>query len=668
MDALVPVAVALVLIVAPGTIMLWAVRSRLGFLPGHAPAISCLTLFLLSGVFHLLGIPWTAATVGVGTAAAVALTVGVAFALGRFRKPRPRALPHTGAADAPGTGEPRLGIRRVRDPRGQGLVLLTGALLGGVLLVVPALQGMGSIRILNGSYDAFFHHSAVAFIRESGDAFPFTALAPMYEGVSNYYPTTWHMIASLVPESTVAAANATALASLAILPASVIAMLHTIIPAHRNRMSRALVIAGLGVSSSVFLSIPTTLLFMGLWPFGLGVVMLPAALGALVQFVTRPELGRRTNMTAVLVILGAAVAHPSVLVSLALVVGLTMLVIGVGDVLQRRTRRRGAIVLSVALGLAAVFVWYSLTQIFRMAWLTDSEPWNLLTPLLVTVADRPRIQAIPFDPLPLVPLLLLAVVGSVRAVVTRHRLLLSAGAVAVAAILLTYATYADGDWVQSLSAAWYGARERIHPLFEIAVLVLAAGGALWRPGVLPVLHKVRGERTVVAVVCAALLSGALVGAVTDDRVRNIGSLAYRSYGKALYPYVSQDERRFIEKTSAQLPEDAVVAGIPQDGTPAYWFLGGVTVTQPSLAAPNTLPVRRVATWGDTIAPGSQACRAAREVGVTHLYRDEGIFDADFFGTDTEYLYKGYDNIPERYLTPIAEQRSYVLYRVDLPAC
>ena len=77
-------------------------------------------------------------------------------------------------------------------------------------------------------------------------------------------------------------------------------------------------------------------------------------------------------------------------------------------------------------------------------------------------------------------------------------------------------------------------------------------------------------------------------------------------------------------------------------------------------------VGRVATWGDTIAPGSEACQAARNLGVTHLYRDESIFSAAHLGADTDYLYKGYDGIPEVYLTPVAEQGPHMLYRVDLP--
>ena len=659
MDALIPLVVACAILVLPGLVLLWAVRSRLPFLLGQAPPVSALILFVLSALYRVLGIPWTGWTVAAGLALCLIGAVAVAFFLGRFRTRTSGATPGSIAVGRQGWPERAMPSRAYA-------IRLAGAVAGGALLVVPALYGMGSLGTLNGSYDAFFHHSAVAFIRETGDAFPWTALAPMYEGQSNYYPTTWHMIATLVPAHVVTAANATAIASLAVFPATVIALLDSTLPGSAARLPRAAIIAALGISSAAFLSIPTAVLVMGLWPFGLAVTLLPAAIGALVVLASRSRLGLRTRITALMVVIGTALAHPSVLTSLALVVGVTMIVLGISWLGARDTRRRGAATVTVALALAGIFVWFSTTRIDAMADLTSPEPSTLLTPLLVTLADRPRIQAISFDPLPLAPLLLLAGLGAVRAVLERHRVLLSALAVASTALLLTYAALSDAHWVNSLTAAWYGARERIHPMFEVAVLVLAAGGALWRPPRIGGGWTSRTQRLVVILICCALVAGAVIGAAAEGRLRTIGALAYRSYGIALLPYVSLEEREFIEDAAGDLPPGAVVVGIPQDGTPAFWFLGGVEVTQPSMAPPLTLDVGRVATWGETIAPGSEACEAARNLGVTHLYRDESIFSAAHLGADTDYLYKGYDGIPEVYLTPVAEQGPHMLYRVDLP--
>lgn len=669
MEALGPLLFAGSLLVVPGLFLLWAVRSRLRFLPGHAPAISCLALFGLSGVYRLTGIPWTTGTVAMGTALLVAATVGLAAVLGRFGPRRPREdMGDDTDGPAPAGHRETLTGPAGRRPRGDLALLVAGAMIGAVLLVVPSLHGMGSLRILNGSYDAFFHHSSLKAIRDTGDAFPWTALAPMYEGQSHYYPTTWHQIASLVPFDVVTSANAMVLATLAIIPASVIAMLDSIVPRGEEHRARALVIAALGVGSATFLSTPTALLVMGLWPFGLGVALLPAALGALVQLLDRGGLGRRTRATAGLVLLGTALTHPSVLVSIALVVGVSIMVLGASWVRERRTRRRGILLLATAVTLAALFAGVSITRLSAMSELTKPEPANWLTPLLVTMADRPRIQDIPFDPLPLAPLLLLASVGVLRGALTHHRTLLCALGVALAALFLTYAVHSETGWMHALTAAWYGARERIHPLFEVGILVLAAGGALWRPAPLARRLTPMASRALTAVICTTVLVGAILGAASGDRLRSIGGFAYWDYGRVLYPYVSAPEREFIEEAAARLPEDAVVGGIPQDGTPAFWFLGGVEVIQPSMAPPRTLPVRRVATWGDTIDEGSEACIAARSVGITHLYRDEGRYSAEVFGADIEYLYKGYEGIPERYLTPVSEDGDFVLYRIELPTC
>src|SRR5690625_5831270 len=75
---------------------------------------------------------------------------------------------------------------------------------------------MGGIDTLNGSYDAFFHHSSIAFIRDSGDAFLTTALIDIY-GEPTFYPVTWAVLAALLPFGTGASANAMMLATLAAL-------------------------------------------------------------------------------------------------------------------------------------------------------------------------------------------------------------------------------------------------------------------------------------------------------------------------------------------------------------------------------------------------------------------------------------------------------------------
>src|SRR5690625_7912199 len=90
--------------------------------------------------------------------------------------------------------------------RARGVVTAI-AMAFGVLLVASAASRMGGIDTLNGSYAAFFHHSSIAFIRDSGDAFLTTALIDIY-GEPTFYPVTWAVLAALLPSATLASPNA----------------------------------------------------------------------------------------------------------------------------------------------------------------------------------------------------------------------------------------------------------------------------------------------------------------------------------------------------------------------------------------------------------------------------------------------------------------------------
>src|SRR5690625_7904554 len=88
----------------------------------------------------------------------------------------------------------------------------------------------------------------------------------------------------------------------------------------------------------------------------------------------------------------------------------------------------------------------------------------------------------------------------------------------------------------------------------------------------------------------------LLALVAPARLPLIGSLAYTNYGAQLSPYAPPEEREFIERTAADLPEDAVVLADPRDGATLYWSLGGGETVYPTMAAPQTRDHQLIANY------------------------------------------------------------------------
>jgi hypothetical protein len=648
-----PVAAAWLALTVPGWLLLALTGSRLPFRWGYAPAVTCVLVAVLTSVHKAVGIAWTGASGLVSVLLVAAACVGGRRLLAARRR-------RDADRDASDAGIP--------GPRGLAKALVpAGALLGGLLIVVPAASGMGSPSSHNDSYDAFFHHSATAFIRDSGDAFALTALAPIYGGEPTYYPSTWHAIASVLPFEVVVAANAMVLASLAVIPGAVAALLLTVFR-EQTGPSRDLVIAAVAVSCSLFLSIPTMGLFMGLWPYLLGLATFPAALGALVAAAAEPARGTRRLSVAhlaspVLVVAGSVVAHPTVLFSIAAVLVVAWACYGVQQVLRPGARARGTMHLAaLTLGMA-LYAFVFVPRISTMD-MTEPPPSTLLSTLLVVLADRPRVSAIPFQPLYMVPLLLLAGPPAVPVLRRRSPLLVIALLTALLGIVMTYSAHAAPGLFSTLTSPWYGAPERVAPIFQIGLVVLATGGALMlcdrveRPALL--------RRALPAVLALVLVACSVTAALDPHRIRLIGSMSYPEGDSTGWAYLAPPERDFIEEQSAVLPEDAVVLGVPRDGTPAFWFLGGVEVMLPTLSPAESIDERRVATYGYNIDDDLDACRSAERVGVTHLYRDGSASNGEALGDDVDFLYRGIAEFPDELLTETARQGDYVLYEVELP--
>lgn len=629
----------------PGYLLLRAVDGRAPIRWGWAPPVTVLVTVGLTGVYRLAGIPWHPLTALAG----IIVLAGVIIAVRRAG-----LLPGQRREGSEAENPPVMPVRARR--------LVTAiAMVSGLLVVASASVRMGGIDTLNGSYDAFFHHSSIAFIRDSGDAFPTTALTEIYGGAT-FYPVVWAALASLLPFGTVTAANAMMLAMLAALPTAVAAMIATVIG---PRLAAPAASAAGAMASTLFLSIPAMGLVMGLWPIVLGALCLPVALASVVRMVDDPRssLGIHSAVGHLSIVSGTALAHPSMLFSLAVPAGLLLLVRGIQRVIRDDLPRRGAVQAVAALIGAGLFVVVSGTLLAEMH-LTNPSDVPLTTVLRQILVDSPRIPVVEAPVWPLAVVWILAAIGAAVALRRQEAIGIASAVGVVLSVLLGLSTQIDNPLAIALVNPWYGARERIAPLMMCLLLILSARAVIALVGT----SRGRRARAVPGHIALGLLVVTVaLTLVTPSRLPLMGSLAYTAYGLQLSPYATPEEREFIENTAAELPDDAVILADPRDGATLYWSLGGIETVYPTMATPQTRDQTLIANYVTELDDQRQVCGALERIGPTHLYRDTSEFSGRSMNPEASAPWSGVHDIPDSALTLVRSEGPYALYELE-PRC
>lgn len=669
---LLPVLLAWALLAVPGFVLLVLADVRTPLRWGMAPVITVVLAVVLGTVLHVLGLRWSAGTMIIGTLLAALAVVGARTALSWWRlrgagrhvralRERRRSPRRGGAALSilpPGVlpSLASVGGSGARRPRPVAAAVTGFSILLGLLTAAAASQRMGGLGTLNGSYDSFFHLSANAFVRADGDAFPLTALLGIY-GEPTYYPVTFDTLSALLPWDAITSSNALMLACLAALPAAVGSMTAALLADRVRGPVLAMCAAG---ASTLFLSTAAMGLVMGLWPIVLGTVCLPPAVAAVLRLGARGTRPHAAEMLfAAIVVAGAALAHPSVMFSAAVVAGCALIGHGIVD-LQRRRIRRALVLLAAAALAAGVFVIGSTATLAGMDLTRPSglAPGDLLRQILT---DTPRIPALA-DPLwPVAVVWLLALLGAVAAVRRREPIMVSALVALVVSIGLGMATDMPGTLTTALVNPWYGARERIAPLMMCMLMLLMVRG----------LAVLMAERTRVlrggAIAATAMLwITVVIALVLPGRLPLMGSLAYTAYGIQLSPYVTPQEREFIERTAQELPEDAKVLADPRDGATLYWSLGGVPVVYPTMAKPITTDQRLIGRYVARPDDGGAVCEALARQQPTYLYRDSSTYAGWRMDPEASAPWAGVHRVSDHLLKVVDEDGPYALYEFTPP--
>ncbi|WP_163720891.1 DUF6541 family protein [Mycolicibacterium psychrotolerans] len=173
------VLLALLLLVGPGAII-----ARCGGL--HWPAAVAVGPALTYGAaamaivpFGALGLPWNAASALLAVVVVAVAVTCLRVLLRRFTAPRPddRAVP----------------------PRGAGLLVAGGVLLGAVLIWLAATRGLENWQSIPSTWDAVWHANTIRFILDTGQASPthMGELRNIETHEALYYPSTFHAVAAV---------------------------------------------------------------------------------------------------------------------------------------------------------------------------------------------------------------------------------------------------------------------------------------------------------------------------------------------------------------------------------------------------------------------------------------------------------------------------------------
>lgn len=660
LEALPAVAVAIVLLVVPGAPFALLLGLRGAALAGVAVAASVGIVGVASIVAPLLGLDWSLLPVGI-----VAVIAALAALAMRRWSRRP------GSAD--------VGRWRELLPTAGGIAA------GGALILATLLPGMGSPRNPSQTYDAVFHLNAVRWIVDTGDASPLHMTMTTPGASSSFYPTTWHAFAALTMQATgsdpVVAAN-----SLALVVAAFVWPLACVFLVRMLFGARPVLLALAGALAAGFAAFPYLLAWYGvLYPNSLAIALVPVALGSLAGMlrggarrtdgITRRaalDAGPGPRLDAGLSTLGWAVAaltatgaatlaHPNALFSIFVLSAPLVIAAAVRGVREATRAWRRILIVGAALAVFAVeaFIWTRFQ--------TGDNGWPSVRPFYVSVAEALRNSPLDITVGWVVTLLVGAgVVGGLALRRTPGWLVASW---LLAAVMFGFANgWPEGALRTAITGLWYNDAFRLAALGPVVAVPLAVVGLAlvldWIAAALDRAARRRGAEpsaslraTVLSLVAAVAVVGTQFGAIPsmDGNLEDAFRIDERS------PSLNADELALFDDVAELVPEDAVIAGNPWNGSALVYAYTGRRALFPHVGGAYTEAHRAVAEGLADATP--EACAAAAELGVTHVIDTDGRML--FVGDARAELYPGLTNLPRdpEGLTLLAERGDARLYEV-----
>lgn len=592
-EALPALGVAAALVVVPGYAVARLLSLRGLWAWGFAPLASLSVISIAALWAPAMGMPWswlpvTITTVVVGAIAAI---------VGRFTQ--------RGAAE------------RAPLPRSWVIpVVLAGA---AILVGAQALAVIGAPENISQSFDNIFHLNAIRFVLETGSASPLTVGSMTSDtGGVWFYPSGWHASVALIVQlsgtSIMAASNAMTIAVAALVwPATILLLTRTLM----GRSTAVLVSAG--ALSGMIPAFPILMMDYGvLYPYFLGVALIPAALAAVLALLRLSnEHTTPPRLVLVFAVLGGlpgiAVAHPGAFVAwmvLSVLGGLVAFVSLLRSSPARSAVVRFSIVTGVAL-VAAAGAWKVLKPP------AEARGWPVEQSVAQAIGQAITVAAT-YGNVPWIVVGLLAI-GVVAALRSRKKTQAFA-LLAFFAIVVLYVVASALPWHQLrdlMTAAWYNNAPRLAALLPMVAIPIAAYGAdalfVW------IRERVRSAGDHKPLVAA----GAVVAvAAIGGQLYASGQAIYMA--SAVYKYsddsrlITLDEKALLERIPEEVPEDATIAGSGWTGAGLAYAFADRDVLMPHVLMDFTKDDLLILDDLADATPGSAVCDALARTDVEYV--------------------------------------------------
>ncbi|RCW38513.1 hypothetical protein DFQ14_12115 [Halopolyspora algeriensis] len=568
LDAVPALVAAVAWLLVPGVLSSYALGLRGLAAWTVAPVFSTAVIAVSAIVFGKLGIAWSASAAG-----AAALVPAAAFLLVRLA---------FGRGFSPAVRPDQVKVRLA------GWLGLLPALAIGLSIIV---QGFRTPANLSQTYDAVFHYNALRWVLESGNA---SSLALGSFG-SSFYPAAWHDITSLAVLSSaaplpVAANMTTAAIAVFMWPLACLFLSRQIfgpsIPA----------LAITGTASVAFAAFPWGLLHFGvLWPNALSFALVPIGVGAGLSILGMTTQGL-LNRTAAWVLFGTTLvatglAQPNATFSIAallLLPGCHALVSWMHGQHRAGRTTRGLLGGAAVLALA-VASWVFVHSLSRITSVKNYDRWQPFQSITAAVGEVLLNATNGRDALWLLSAAVVA--GMFFAFRSRITLWLPFAHVGLAA-LFVMAAAVQTSTTHIFTGFWYNDSHRLAAMLPITGVLLAVGGVIGTAAKLrewahtrELPSRMRNTRLISVPALTGAL-GALLLVVTTTWYQNwaVESLrmTYRAVGSSAETLVESSEQEFYSRVDRVVPDDAVVAGDPWDGSAMLWALTGTHVLFPHL--------------------------------------------------------------------------------------
>lgn len=622
--------VGLLIIWAPGLVVVRAldVRGLIAF--GIAPAVSGAVISLSAVLAPMLGLSWSVAVVAGGTGVLVVLAVLLRLVL------KLRPMP---------ARPPRALARAIGFSTGVALLM---TLVVGAARFVSAVPDPARIAQ---TYDTSFHLNTVQMILETGDASSLHMTLTNPAVTTSFYPALWHgMVALLVQLTGVGVAQASnvlaALLAFGLWPVGVAALTRALVGPSPLPVALAALFA---ISLPQF---PVRLLSFGiLYPTLLSHALLP---GVLAMFVLAADArGWRPRTIALLLGLVGwgtlALAQTSTVFALMFVLVPLMFHALVGY--SRRARLRGVgagrrvAVWLLAMAAAAVgYVVLGWSPV--IAGMRSKVDWPVTMDLLPAMKSALSFSSI--DPV-LAPSWVFAALVAVGAVaMLRHRSLrwVPFGYLVLLALYVVARAGSSASRAE-LTGYWYGDAPRLAALLPLLAVPLAAYGAFslvllvrrllrrlkpaWRPS---------GILVLIVSLLVASAGVLVVGRMAPTRDVDYWLAAtYRldPDAETSSGLLSADEERLLARIGDVVPEGVAIAGNPWDGSALTWALADREAVFPHLNVVFDVPRLVVAERLDEAEEDPEVCDAVRALDLGYvLEMGPSLWGGDPAGRDARY--------------------------------